>query len=131
MSTYFGSAAADQFPWENYFNSGVFALRADAPHWACWADAYATGLKNAEGVLCCDQTALTYAIWKARLPANPVPALCNWLCHLALPVFDQARRRFCEPTAPGNIIGVLHLAGQTKTQLDLHYRNEAALDFRS
>jgi lipopolysaccharide biosynthesis glycosyltransferase len=131
MNTYFGSAAADQFPWESYFNSGVFALRADAPHWACWADAYAMGLKHAEGAFCCDQTALTYVIWKARLAANPVPALCNWLCHLALPVFDPILGQFCEPTAPGNAIGVLHLSGKTKTQLDLRYSNEAARRFRS
>jgi hypothetical protein len=129
MTAYFGSAAADQFPWESYFNSGVFALRADAPHWLCWADAYAMGLKNAEGALCCDQTALTYAIWKARLPANPVPALCNWLCHLALPVFEPIRCQFCEPTAPGDTIGILHLAGKTKTQSHLHYRNETARHF--
>jgi hypothetical protein len=129
MGTYFGSAAADQFPWNNYFNSGIFALRADAPHWACWADAYAMGLKNAQGALCCDQTALTYAIWNARLPAKPLPALCNWLCHLALPVFDPNRGQFCEPTAPGDTIGVLHLAGRTKNQSDLRYRDEAARYF--
>jgi hypothetical protein len=130
MTAYFGAAAADQFPWEHYFNSGVFALRGDAPHWDCWADAYAMGLKNAGGALCCDQTALTYAIWKGRLAANPVPASCNWLCHLARPAFDPVRRQFCAPIAPGEAIGVLHLAGSTKNQPDLRYRGENRLPER-
>jgi hypothetical protein len=124
MTAYFGAAAADRFPWEHYFNTGVFALRADAPHWDCWADAYAMGLKNVDGAFCSDQTALNYAIWKGCLAANPVPASCNWLCHLALPTLDPIRLQFREPAAAGDAIGVLHLAGATKSLLFLRYRDQ-------
>jgi hypothetical protein len=41
----------------------------------------------AHGTQCCDQAALNYTVWTERLPVHPLPALCNWTCHLAIPAF--------------------------------------------
>jgi len=114
MQACFGLEAGRWLLWDTYFNAGVFALRSDAPHWALWAKWFTLGLEATNGKLCCDQTALNQALWMEHLPVNPLPALCNWLCHLALPRFDVERRRFCEPTAPGHPIGILHLSANSK-----------------
>lgn len=114
LQAYFGQEAASRVLWDMYFNAGVFALRADAPHWAHWAKWFNAGLTATNGKLCCDQTALNYALWTEHLPVSPLPALCNWLCHLAPPGYDLTRERFCEPLAPGQPIGILHLTANTK-----------------
>jgi hypothetical protein len=100
--------------WNTFFDTGVFALRSDAPHWALWAKWFGAGLTATKGELCCDQTALNHALWTEHLPVSPLPALCNWLCHLALPGFDPLRGRFCEPVTPRHPVGILHLTGNTK-----------------
>lgn len=123
MQACFGQEAVQQSLWETYFNAGVFALSADAPHWGIWAKSFQAGLAASQGNLCCDQTALNHAIWMHRLPVNPLPALCNWLCHLASPRFDVASKRFCEPAAPGHPIGILHLSANTKDSM-LEVRHE-------
>jgi len=40
---------------------------------------------------------------------RPLPAVCNWLTHLALPGFDSAGKGFCEPIPPAHYIGIMHL----------------------
>jgi hypothetical protein len=117
MRAYFGAPAEDRARWDWYFNAGVFALPAAAPHWARWAERFAQGLATTAGKLCCDQTALNYAIWTDGLPVHPLPALCNWLCHLATPAYDPRRGRFCEPLLPGQPIGILHLADVSKDRV--------------
>jgi lipopolysaccharide biosynthesis glycosyltransferase len=114
MRAYFGPQAEQRTLCDRYFNSGVFALRAGAPHWTQWAKWFRTGLDATAGKVCSDQTALNQAIWEEGLPVAPLPALCNWLCHLAVPVYDPQRGRFREPVIPGNPIGILHLAGVSK-----------------
>jgi len=123
MQACFGHEAVQQSLWETYFNAGVFALRTDAPHWDIWAKSFHAGLEASHGRLCCDQTALNHAIWTKQLRVNPLPAVCNWLCHLATPRFDVSRKRFCEPAAPGHPIGILHLSANTKDSA-LEVRNE-------
>ncbi len=121
MQKYFGPEAGRRVSWDSYFNAGVFALRSDAPHWKLWARYFSDGLKATQGVVCSDQTALNYMLWTEKLPVHPLPALCNWACHLALPRFDPRRQSFCEPFAPSRSIGILHLTAETKdVQLDLH-----------
>ena len=114
MQRYFGEEAGHRTLWETYYNSGVFALRSDAPHWKLWAEHFGNGLEAANGVLCSDQTALNYTLWVEKLPVYPLPALCNWLCHLAAPGYDLEQKKFCEPFAPWSQIGILHLASHTK-----------------
>jgi len=114
LHRYFGMESAQRLSWATYFNAGVFALHADAPHWARWQHAFETGLEAAEGTLCCDQTALNYMLWTENLPRSHMPATCNWLCHLAPPVYDASRQRFCEPAMPNHPLGILHLAADSK-----------------
>jgi len=99
---------------EHYLNAGVFALRADAPHWTRWADGFRRGVDACQGKQCCDQTALNYTLWTEHLPVHPLPALCNWTCHLAIPAFLSATGRFHEPFVPHQSIGVMHVTGETK-----------------
>jgi hypothetical protein len=92
----------------------VFALGAEAPHWNEWSRYFALGLAATAGKLCCDQTALNHAIAVERLPVMALPACYNWLCHLALPSFDEHRSRFCDPLEQQAALGILHLTANTK-----------------
>jgi hypothetical protein len=114
MEAGFGRDAVVQGQWDAYLNAGVFALHRDAPHWAHWARAFSRGLAATDGKLCSDQEPLNHAVWSGHLPIQLLPAVCNWLCHLALPRRDSASGKFCEPTAPGHPIGILHLTGYPK-----------------
>ena len=51
------------------------------------------------------------AIFAEKLPANFLPAYCNWMPGDAPPAFDPERGLFVEPYAPHEVIGVMHLAG--------------------
>jgi len=126
MHAYYGPRAAQQLSWASYVNAGVFALRANAPHWTRWRHQFEAGLKACDGNLCCDQTALNHMLWTENLPVATLPALCNWLCHLAIPGYDVKRKRFCEPATPGTSLGILHLAADTKN-IRIRVREEGAI----
>ncbi len=113
MLAYFGQTHADKLRGDVYLNCGVLAARADAPHWAAWARSFRRGLEATEGKVCSDQTALNHAVWQERLPVRRLPAICNWLTHLALPGFDPAGKGFCEPTLPARYIGIMHLTSKS------------------
>ncbi|WP_144162657.1 hypothetical protein [Paraburkholderia sp. BCC1885] len=136
LRRYYGDNAAQQIGARNYYNAGVFALRGDAPHWSHWAESFAHGLDATAGTVVCDQTALNHAIGSRSLPVHPLPSICNWLCHLALPHIDPGTRKFCEPYFPHATIGILHLAANTKDlTFRLHNENgasdEISLRFRA
>jgi len=65
-------------------------------------------------------------LWTENLPVATLPALCNWLCHLAIPGYDVKRKRFCEPATPGTSLGILHLAADTKN-ICIRVREEGAI----
>jgi hypothetical protein len=114
MEAGFGREAVVQGRWDAYLNAGVFALHRDAPHWAHWARTFSGALAATGGKLCSDQEPLNHAVWSEHLPVHLLPAVCNWLCHLALPIRDSGSGKFCEPTAPRHPIGILHLTGYPK-----------------
>jgi hypothetical protein len=107
----FGWRAADRLGRNPTANCGVFALHRDAPHWQEWARLLTRVLQRTRFFFA-EQIALNYAIFGERLPANFLPAYCNWAVGDALPAFDAARGLFVEPYAPHEIIGVMHLAGR-------------------
>lgn len=111
---YFGEEAAQRALFESVLNAGVFALKGDAPHWAMWEKWFTLGLERADGELCDDQAALNHAVRTEGLPLYPLPATCNWLCHLALPAWDARGGRLCEPLLPHQHLGVVHLTAGTK-----------------
>jgi hypothetical protein len=96
-------------------NSGAFALRADAPHWALWQDALTRGLQRSSSALR-DQTALNYVVFNDRPPTGLVPAWCNWICIDGTPMWDETSGLLVEPQPPHRPLGLLHLAGPAKNR---------------
>ena len=107
----FGWRAADRLGRNPTANCGVFALHRDAPHWQAWARLFKQVLQRTRFFFV-EQIALNYAIFAEGLPANFLPAYCNWAVGDALPAVDTARGLFVEPHAPHEVIGVMHLAGR-------------------
>ncbi|MGH6976468.1 MAG: hypothetical protein ACREED_05515 [Stellaceae bacterium] len=56
--------------------AGIFALRADAPHWELWEKAMRHGLQR-QPTLLREQTALNYVIHRDRAPVGLLPDWCN------------------------------------------------------
>lgn len=106
----FGWRAADRLGRNPTANVGVFALHREAPHWSAWARLMTQVLQRTRFFFV-EQIALNYAVFAERLPANFLPAYCNWAVGDALPAFDPGRGAFVEPYAPHETIGVIHLAG--------------------
>lgn len=113
LSLYYGDEALSLLAVHSYYNSGAFSLLADAPHWNSWAQYFKRGLEACPQLVT-DQTALNYAIWKDDLPVYPLPALCNWCCHLAVPKVNIETRKLCEPHIPNRPIGLVHMTAGTK-----------------
>jgi len=111
---YFAMDPGMSVPRDQYWNAGIFALAAKAPHWQQWAHYFALGLAATDGRLCCDQTALNQAIRVERLPVAALPAPYNWLCHLALPAFDETRQCLCDPLDQQTALGIIHLTANSK-----------------
>lgn len=114
LNAYYGNEVAQRLMSERYFNAGVFALRSDAPHWKAWEQSFRLGLAAAGGGIVSDQTALNHAVWTEGLPTHPLPALCNWLCPLAQPVYNQASQLWHEPHVPNRQLGIIHCTGDSK-----------------
>jgi hypothetical protein len=89
-------------------------LKSQAPHWAAWQHHFQAALQRTEGRLVCDQSVLNHALWTDQLPLHPLPARCNWVCHLALPHHEVADGKFYEPISPRQLLGILHLTHWTK-----------------
>jgi hypothetical protein len=106
----FGWRVADRLGRNPFANVGVFALHREAPHWDAWQRLITQVLQRTQ-FFCVEQIALNYAIFGEGLPANFLPAYCNWMVGDAAPAFDPSRSLFVEPYAPHEPIGVLHLAG--------------------
>jgi hypothetical protein len=122
LATCFGQSAVRLAQWSTYFNSGVFALPGDAPHWKAWADRMQAGIDASGGTLVCDQTALNHLLWTTSLPRAPLPATCNWTCHLAPPRVDPASGILREPHLPRRPLGIVHLTARTKDLAEFRYR---------
>ena len=106
----FGWRVADRLGRNPFANVGVFALHREAPHWEAWARIMTRVLQRTQFFFA-EQIALNYAIFADGLPANFLPAYCNWAVGDAAPAYDAARGLFVEPHAPHEVIGVVHLAG--------------------
>jgi hypothetical protein len=106
----FGWRVADRLGRNPFANAGIFALRADAPHWGAWARTLERVLQRTQFVPAA-QIALNHMIYAERLPVDFLPCYCNWMPGDAAPVFDAARGLFVEPYTPHEVIGVMHLAG--------------------
>lgn len=111
----YGEAVADALADRPTLNSGVFALRADAPHWKAWQDSLAEALRNTRFPLV-EQTALNHAVYHNRLVTAPLAARANWQAHRRLPFIDPRGGYLCEPHPPHDPIGIIHVTGPDKTR---------------
>ena len=109
----YDAMTADDLAGRPTLNSGVFALRADAPHWEAWQYSLERALSNTRFPLV-EQTALNHAVYANRLITAPLPALANWQTHRRLPLIDPRTNQFCEPYLPHDPIGILHVTGPDK-----------------
>lgn len=109
----YGWRVANQLGRNPVVNAGIFALRADAPHWDLYRDAMAQGLRSSWSALR-EQTALNYVVYHNRLPTGLLPAWCNWKCIDGPPMVDEASGLVVEPQPPHRPLGILHLSGPAK-----------------
>ncbi len=109
----FGALEGLKLCWGRQVNSGAFALRADAPHWAAWQRHYRKAVMRA-GRANLDQHALMATLCLDGLPASYLPSTQNWICARSQPIWDDDRQLFCRPSPPFEPISVLHLAGRQK-----------------
>lgn len=115
MHRYFGADSAQRTLWQTYYNAGIFAIAHDAPHWSAWKTCFEEGIAATRGELACDQSALNEAIHRHQLDVTPLPAICNWLCHLAAPLRRSDSGQFVEPGPAGREIAMLHMSAGTKS----------------
>lgn len=109
IQRYYGAADAERYGLTPSLNSGVFALRADAPHWAVWGQEIAALLQQ-DPTRFVDQMALERTIHAHRLPACYLPARANWLVSQAIPAFCPQRGMLVDPLPPHDPLWILHLA---------------------
>jgi hypothetical protein len=106
----FGWPTANRLGHNPLVNCGAFALHHDAPHWAAWQRVLKRVLQR-DRFFAADQIAMNYLIYGDHMPANFLPAYCNWMPGNAPPAFDSTRGFFVEPYPPNEPIGIMHLAG--------------------
>jgi hypothetical protein len=109
----FDEATADELVRYPLINSGVFAMRAEAPHWQAWGDTLATALKQTTSSLV-EQAAINHVVYRQKLPAAFLPSWCNWICHHAAPRRDPENGVLTEPLLPYQRLGIVHRTMWTK-----------------
>ena len=111
--SHFGPVIGRQLAGFPMLNTGVFALRADAPHWEPWLKCMREALKVSCSNLA-DQLAMNMVVYQRGMLEHTelLPAWCNWTCHDGLPAWDSQRRLLVEPYLPHTPIGVLHISGE-------------------
>jgi len=98
-------------------NAGVFAGRADAPHWLAWRQRITANIARAatrDLLFLLDQTALFFACRHSGLQTSWLPATCNWMCNYALPMSTDDGRKLLRPLPPYEDLGIIHQAYVTK-----------------
>lgn len=96
-------------------NSGVFALRGDAPHWAAWQQALREALSRTTNPFV-EQTALNFAVYHDELDFIALDATHNWQTHLCQPLIDPQSGLFCTPAPPYHPLGIIHVTGPDKSR---------------
>lgn len=88
------------------FNGGVFALRADAPHWQSARDHMARLVRHAR-IFGSNQLALNLTHHLDGLPVQALPSTCNFI---GRPKLCAERGVWVGPYVPHEPVGILHLA---------------------
>ncbi|MEZ5813532.1 MAG: hypothetical protein R3E13_02220 [Alphaproteobacteria bacterium] len=96
--------------------AGMFALRADAPHWNRWQELVKTTMTKGK-VFTAEQLSLGKMCYQEGFEFEILPAYAHWLCEFK-PLWDKDKQMFVEPTLPHEEIGVLHISGFDEMRLD-------------
>ncbi|QEX24806.1 hypothetical protein FRZ61_47480 [Hypericibacter adhaerens] len=111
----FDEATADELVRYPLINSGVFALRAEAPHWQAWEETLRNALQRKVTSLS-EQAAINHVVYRQKLPVTLLPSWCNWICHHAAPRRHPASGALTEPLLPYQRLGIVHRTMWTKGQ---------------
>lgn len=103
-----------------HLNAGLFAMRADSPHWQLWVDTYQaawerTGTFNPHDQFSINRLVHGGVFARPQQPATLLPPRYNWICARGQPMWNDAAEALCEPYPPYRPIGAVHLAGPGKT----------------
>jgi hypothetical protein len=96
-------------------NAGVFALRADAPHWEAIRAWQARILRNGGKPFTSDGLAMGLSIYVDGLPVELLPDTCNYITRWRMDLAKAALVEFYYPYAK---VGIVHLAGQKRMRFD-------------
>ncbi len=96
--------------------AGMFALRADAPHWARWQELVKTTMTKGK-VFTAEQLSLGKMCYQEGFEFEILPGYVHWLCEFK-PLWDKEKQCFVESTLPHEEIGVLHISGFDEMRLD-------------
>jgi hypothetical protein len=96
-------------------NAGVFALRADAPHWQSMRKWQEFILAHGGKPFTSDGVAMGLAIYKDKLPCELLPATCNYIRPWRIDARAGAVVEFYYPYPK---VGIVHLAGQKHMRFD-------------
>ena len=94
-------------------NVGVFALEAEAPHWAAWQTRLREVLAR-KATFYAEQVALNAAVHRDRLAVTLLPASLNWCCGHGLPALDETSDLLVHPLPPFAPLHVVHMTSASK-----------------
>lgn len=95
-------------------NARVFALRADAPHWAAWRARLAESLRRGR-IFTADQLALGMIVHADGMPVELLPETCNYMGPWSCTDDGAVLVERYLPNAP---VGIVHLAGEDAMRRD-------------
>ena len=104
----FDTGLANELVQQPYFNAGVMAIRAGSRLWRNYSERFQSALDRWQGDFLSDQAILNASIVLDRLVVNRLPAKANWLCHLALPLWNAKTKLLSEPALPFDPLLIVH-----------------------
>jgi predicted O-methyltransferase YrrM len=113
----FGPQAVERLRTHGPLNAGIFAGRADAPHWQAWRALHHANIertKDANLLFLQDQTTLCLVCHSDGADTALLPSTCNWVANHALPIVSDDARLLLRPLPPHEPLGIVHQAGHTK-----------------
>lgn len=113
----FGPAKAISLMKTPVLNNGLFAVRADAPHWELWQRHFELMVRKTKRMIAIDQLALISCVNLEKLPCALLSATNNWVCSLATPWWDPEKGTFVLPGSPETTISVMHLTTPSRDRM--------------
>ena len=106
-----------KYAFHSTLNAGAFAINDNINIWKCFQKNIRLAAKKGR-IFGTDQVALALSVYEDGLPAEFLPAYCNWMCEFNMPKFDNNKSQFVEPYIPNHPIALVHLAGLDNIRQD-------------